>query len=51
MAPKLRTLKTLGHPYTEEQIESAAANLEGKTEMDAMIAYLQSLGTSIKTRR
>jgi len=48
---KLRVLKRLGHPYTEEQIEGAYAALEGKTEMDAMIAYLQSLGTAIQTRR
>lgn len=48
---KLRTLRTLGHPYTDEQIENAYESLEGKTELDAMIAYLQSLGTSIKTRR
>lgn len=48
---KLRVLKRLGHPYTEEQIEGAYAALEGKTEMDAMIAYLQSLGTAIETRR
>lgn len=48
---KLRALKTLGHPYSDEQIETAETVLEGKTEMDAMIAYLQSLGTSIKTRR
>jgi cytochrome c oxidase cbb3-type subunit 2 len=48
---KLRALKTLGHPYTEEQVKGASAGLEGRTEMDATIAYLQSLGTSIKTRR
>jgi cytochrome c oxidase cbb3-type subunit 2 len=48
---KMRTLKMLGHPYTDEEIANAAKELEGKTEMDAMIAYLQSLGTSIKTRR
>lgn len=48
---KLRTLRTLGHPYTDEQIRSARESLEGRTELDAMIAYLQSLGTSIKTRR
>lgn len=51
METKLRTLKRLGHPYTEEQIQGAFEVLEGKTEMDAMIAYLQSLGTSIATRR
>jgi len=48
---KLRVLKRLGHPYTEAQIEGAREALEGKTEMDAMIAYLQHLGTSISTRR
>jgi cytochrome c oxidase cbb3-type subunit 2 len=34
-----------GHPYTDEEIASAPAELDGKTEMDAMIAYLQVLGT------
>jgi cytochrome c oxidase cbb3-type subunit 2 len=40
-----------GHPYTDEQLQTAGDELEGKTEMDALIAYLQSLGTSVKTRR
>jgi cytochrome c oxidase cbb3-type subunit 2 len=48
---KMRVLRLLGHPYTDEQIEKAPQALEGKTEMDAMIAYLQSLGTAIRTRR
>lgn len=48
---KLRTLRTLGHPYTDEQIETAYESLDGRTELDAMIAYLQSLGTAIQTRR
>jgi cytochrome c oxidase cbb3-type subunit 2 len=48
---KLRVLKKLGAPYTEEQIQEAPKMLEGKTEIDAMVAYLQSLGTAIKTRR
>jgi len=48
---KMRVLRMLGHPYTDEQIDKAPEALEGKTEMDAMIAYLQSLGTAIKTRR
>lgn len=48
---KMRTLVKLGHPYTEEQIAAAPALLEGKTEMDAMVAYLQSLGTHVKVRR
>jgi len=48
---KMRTLVMLGHPYTEEQINNAPAELEGKTEMDAVIAYLQGLGTQVKVRR
>ncbi len=48
---KMRTLRKLGHPYTDEQIAGAAKELEGKTEMDALIAYLQNLGTLIKIRR
>ncbi len=48
---KLRTLKMLGDPYTDEQIESAAAEVEGKTEMDAVIAYLQGLGINRSSRR
>ncbi len=48
---KLTVLRTLGAPYTDEEIENAPAAIEGKTEMDAMIAYLQILGTSVKTRR
>ena len=47
---KLRTLRTLGHPYTDEEIAGAKAQLAGKTEQDALIAYLQVLGTSIKSR-
>ena len=48
---KMRALNVVGHGYTEEQIAAAPGELEGKTEMDAMIAYLQSLGTNIKMRR
>jgi cytochrome c oxidase cbb3-type subunit 2 len=48
---KLKVLRGLGHPYTDAQIETAPAVLEGKTEMDAVVAYLQSLGTAIVTRR
>jgi len=43
---RLRGLKSLGHPYDEETIASAAASLEGKSELDALIAYLQMLGTA-----
>ena len=48
---KMRALRTLGTPYSDEEIENAPAELEGKTEMDAMIAYLQRLGTAVKMRR
>jgi cytochrome c oxidase cbb3-type subunit 2 len=47
----MHVLKKLGAPYTEEQIEAAPKMLEGKTEMDALVTYLQFLGTAIKTRR
>ena len=48
---KMRALRMLGHPYTDEDIANAPAELEGKTQMDAMIAYLQGMGTAIKVRR
>ena len=41
---RLRTLRKLGTPYSDEVIEAAPAAVEGKTELDALIAYLQSLG-------
>ncbi|MEZ5543675.1 MAG: cytochrome-c oxidase, cbb3-type subunit II [Lysobacteraceae bacterium] len=41
---KLKALRTLGDPYTDADIEGAAAALEGKTELDALVAYLQGLG-------
>lgn len=43
---KLTVLRRLGHPYTDEEIAAAPAKLEGLTELDALIAYLQVLGTS-----
>jgi cytochrome c oxidase cbb3-type subunit 2 len=51
IATKMRVLRKLGHPYSDEQILAASAELEGKTEMDAVIAYLQNLGLLIKVRR
>ena len=44
---KLKALRKLGHPYTDEEIERAPEELAGKTELDALIAYLQSLGTAV----
>jgi cytochrome c oxidase cbb3-type subunit 2 len=43
---KLRTLRMLGHPYDDETIEKAESSLEGKSELDALIAYIQVLGTA-----
>ena len=48
---KLRTLQFLGDPYTDEMIAGAAAAVEGKTELDALVAYLQGLGTNRRSRR
>jgi cytochrome c oxidase cbb3-type subunit 2 len=40
----MRTLQTIGDPYSDEEIEGAAAAVAGKTELDAVVAYLQGLG-------
>ena len=48
---KLRVLRTLGVPYTDEDIVTAADSVKGKTEMDAVIAYLQGLGTVLRNVR
>ncbi len=48
---KMNTLVIIGHPYTDAEIEAAPASLEGKTELDAVVAYLQSLGLHVKQRR
>lgn len=42
---KMRALRRLGHPYTDADIEAAPATLEGLSEVDALVAYLQGLGT------
>jgi cytochrome c oxidase cbb3-type subunit 2 len=47
---KLKAMRTLGVPYTDAQIASAKTDVAGKTEMEALIAYLQVLGTSIKNK-
>jgi len=43
----MKVLKMLGHPYTDEQIANAAASLTDKTQLDALVAYLQDLGTAM----
>jgi cytochrome c oxidase cbb3-type subunit 2 len=49
--PKMQALKKLGHPYSDEEIAAAPKALVDKTEQDALIAYLQGLGTLIKAKR
>ena len=51
IAEKMKTLRILGVPYTDEDIAGAADKLKGKTEMDAMIAYLQNMGSTIPAVR
>jgi cytochrome c oxidase cbb3-type subunit 2 len=48
---KMTALRNMGHPYTDDEIKAAVAQLEGKTEIDALVTYLQNLGTVIKQRR
>lgn len=48
---KLAALRAVGVPYTDTDIATAADGLEGRTEADAVIAYLQQLGTLITERR
>ena len=47
----MKALSLVGVPYTDADIAGAADAVKGKTEMEALINYLQVLGTSIKTRR
>jgi cytochrome c oxidase cbb3-type subunit 2 len=48
---RMKALKRIGDPYTEEDIKNAPAELAGKTEQDALIGYLQGLGILIKAVR
>ena len=48
---KMTALRTLGHPYSDEDIANAPAMLKDRSELDALIAYLQGLGTSIRSAR
>jgi len=50
-AKKMQVLRDLGVPYSEADIAGAEAAVRGKTEMDALVAYLQGLGTLIKSKR
>ena len=45
---KMRALRKVGVPYTDEEIAGAAKEVEGKTELDVLVAYLQGLGIELK---
>jgi cytochrome c oxidase cbb3-type subunit 2 len=47
-AKKMEALRRIGVPYTDAEIAGAAAAVEGKSELDALVAYLQGLGTNLK---
>jgi cytochrome c oxidase cbb3-type subunit 2 len=48
MPGHMKALRTVGVPYTDEQIAKASEEVKGKTELDAVIAYLQVLGLALK---
>ncbi|MGP1628463.1 MAG: cytochrome-c oxidase, cbb3-type subunit II [Giesbergeria sp.] len=48
VAPNMRALRRVGVPYTDEEIAAAPEAVKGKTEMDAVVAYLQVLGRALK---
>jgi len=48
MAPKMKALRIVGVPYTDDEIAKAGDEVKGKTEMDAVVAYLQVMGTARK---
>jgi cytochrome c oxidase cbb3-type subunit 2 len=48
---RMKALRTLGDPYTDEDLAGAVAAVEGKTELQALIAYLQGLGTATPRSR
>src|SRR5689334_19317250 len=46
--PRMKALRIAGVPYSDQEIAKAADDVKGKTEMDALVAYLQSLGRALK---
>jgi cytochrome c oxidase cbb3-type subunit II len=48
MAPKMRALRRVGAPYTDDEIAKAGDEVRGKNDLDALVAYLQVLGTALK---
>ena len=51
VASRMKVLKVLGHPYSEEEIAKSGEAIKGRSELDALIAYLQGLGTQIKATK
>lgn len=51
ISAKMAALRTVGVPYTDQEIADAPKALEGKTEVEAVIAYLQGLGLALKQTR
>ena len=47
MAPRMRALRMVGVPYTDDEIAKSAEDVKGKTEMDALVAYLQGMGLAL----
>jgi cytochrome c oxidase cbb3-type subunit II len=50
-AAKMSALRSVGVPYTDDDIAGAKQAVQGVTEMDAVVAYLQQLGTLLKEKR
>jgi cytochrome c oxidase cbb3-type subunit II len=48
MAPKMRALRRVGVPYSDDDIAKAGDEVKGKSDLDALVAYLQVLGTALK---
>ena len=48
MAPRMRALRHVGVPYGDDEIARAADEVAGKSDLDALVAYLQVLGTAVK---
>ncbi len=48
MAPRMKALRMVGVPYTDAEVTQSAQDVASKTEMDALVAYLQVLGRTLK---
>jgi cytochrome c oxidase cbb3-type subunit 2 len=51
VAARMRALRRVGVPYTDAQIAAAKEEVAGKSELDALVAYLQNLGIAMKGAR